>query len=132
MTYFMGRARKACLSGAAPRKQNDRLIEPIYKMSAEAAADLDAILDYILTHGGPIRADHVARRFLSMLLSLASLPNVGRVLKSLDGSPRKYIMSPWVILYEPIEDGILVTRIYDGRRNLKALFRAYGRPKGVR
>ncbi|MEO6341234.1 MAG: type II toxin-antitoxin system RelE/ParE family toxin [Caulobacteraceae bacterium] len=89
-------------------------------LSRAAQQDLDALFDWIALDGGMDRAEAILRRIDETLFNLASSPGIGRLRRDLDGAPRSFAIWPWLILYEPtaINDGILVLRIIDGRRDL--------------
>jgi plasmid stabilization system protein ParE len=89
--------------------------------SIAAENDLAALFDYIAQDAGVDRAEMVLRRIEQTLQVLASWPLVGRVRRDLDGTPRVFSVWPWLVVYEPIVDGILVWRILDGRRDVPAI-----------
>jgi plasmid stabilization system protein ParE len=89
--------------------------------------DLTDLFDYIAADSGVDRADAVLRRIGQTLESLAMFPRIGRVRDDLDGSPRAFSVWPWLVIYEPSEDGIFVWRIIDGRRDIRRL--VTGAPK---
>ena len=86
----------------------------------DAERDLSELFDYIAADSGNDRAEAVLRRIHQTLANLALFPRIGRVRDDLDGSPRTFAIWPWLIVYEPAEDGrgIIVWRIVDGRRDL--------------
>ncbi len=88
--------------------------------SRAAQQDLDALFDWIALDSGMDRAEAILRRIDETLFNLASTPGIGRLRNDLDGAPRSFAIWPWLVLYEPTanNDGILVLRVIDGRRDL--------------
>src|SRR5881398_2435660 len=106
------------------------MAEPTFVLSPEASADLTSIADYIASRSGELRATGVAERISRTLTALAYSPGMGRR-TSLDGSPFRFPIAPWIILYEAAPDlaGIHVLRIFDGRRDLERMLLEYKRPQ---
>ena len=107
------------------------MADPTFLLSPEASDDLLAIADYIARESGMLRAQGVVERISRTLGAIAYTPNAGRPRLDLDGAPLLFPVPPWLILYEPEPglSGIYILRIYDGRRDLERLFRAYQRPR---
>jgi plasmid stabilization system protein ParE len=91
--------------------------------SLAAEQDLADLFDYIAFEAGLDRAEMILRRIDQTLQILSDWPLIGRVRSDLDGEPRTFSVWPWLIIYEPREDGegILVWRILDGRRNVSGI-----------
>ncbi len=90
-------------------------------LSRAAEQDLDDLFDWIARDSGADRAEAVLRRIEETLLNLAATPGIGRIRHDLDGAPRSFALWPWLILYEPTEDDVLVLRVIDGRRDLPSV-----------
>jgi toxin ParE1/3/4 len=92
-------------------------------LTLAAERDLDALFDYIANDSGPDRAEAVLTRIDDTLRNLALLPRIGRIRPDLDGAPRVFSVWPWIVIYEPLnaDDGIVVWRVVDGRRDLPRL-----------
>ena len=92
-------------------------------LTLAAERDLDALFDYIAGDSGIDRAEAVLRRINETATNLAVFPRIGRVRPDLDGAPRVFALWPWLIIYEPLpaDDGIVVWRVLDGRRDLPPL-----------
>ncbi len=53
---------------------------------------------------------------------LASMPRMGTSKAYLEPGQRTFAVKPWLIVYDPLPNGISVARIVDGRRDVPALF----------
>ena len=91
--------------------------------SPDARQDAARLVLWIGRESGADRAQAVMDRLDATLQRLARRPRLGRVRLDLEGEPRSFPVGPWSIIYEPLEDdqGILVLRIVDNRRNIAAL-----------
>ncbi|MCC7266242.1 MAG: type II toxin-antitoxin system RelE/ParE family toxin [Caulobacteraceae bacterium] len=96
---------------------------PRIVLSRDAGRDLDQLGDWIATDVGELRAAAILRRIGLAIERIAALPGMGRVRRELEGAPRSFAVSPWIILYEPLPsgDGVLILRVVDGRRDLSDL-----------
>lgn len=94
------------------------MARPRIVLSRDAECDLDALFDWIARDSGVDRAESVLREIDETLGLLAAAPRIGRVRRDLDGEPRTFAVWPWVIVYEPAGEGIVVWRVMDGRRDL--------------
>lgn len=97
--------------------------------SLDAERDLIELFDYIAIETGVDDAEAVLRRIERTLDNLALFPRIGRIRADLNGSPRIFSVRPWLVVYEPSDDGsgIVVWRVVDGRRDVANLI--LGRPK---
>lgn len=102
---------------------------PRVVQSSDAARDLTSIYDWIAEDSGARRARAVLERFERAFNQLAAFPGMGRLQPQYAGAPRSFPVSPWMVFYEPLEDGrgITVLRVVDGRRDLSAVL---GREEG--
>ncbi len=98
-------------------------------ISLDAERDLTELFDYIAANSNVDRAEAILQRIQQTLQNLSLFPRIGRVREDLDGAPRAFSVWPWLVVYEPIEDGpgIVVWRVVDGRRDLPRTI--LGRPK---
>ena len=89
----------------------------------EAYQDLLDIWAYIARENAPSVADSVLARIHGALEVLAFAPKIGRERPEFSGTPRSFVVRPYVVFYEPLLDdsGILVWRIIHGARNLQRL-----------
>ncbi len=89
----------------------------------EAYQDLLDIWAYIARENAPSVADSVLARIHGALEVLAFAPKIGRERSEFSGTPRSFVVRPYVVFYEPLLDdsGILVWRIIHGARNLQRL-----------
>ena len=78
-----------------------------------------SIARHIAKESGVARARAVKARFDRGMETLAGMPNAGRLHDDLPGRPRTFVVSPWVIIYQPLDGGgVLVSRILDGRMDI--------------
>jgi toxin ParE1/3/4 len=89
-------------------------------LSLQAARDLDLLFDWIAYESGVARAEDVLQRIDDAIQRVATMPGIGRLRPELDGSPRTFPVSRWLIVYEPqkTNQGIVVWRVIDGARDL--------------
>jgi toxin ParE1/3/4 len=89
-------------------------------LSLDAERDLDELFDCIARDNGVGRAEAILGRIDEALQRIAATPRIGRIRRDLDGGPRTFAVSPWVVVYEPLSagQGIVVWRVIDGRRDL--------------
>jgi len=92
------------------------------RVSAEAEADLDGVVDFILVNDNTADAMRVETRILDALRQLESAPMTGRVVPELRrqgvGQYRELIVSPWRIIYRVAKRDVRVVAIIDGRRDV--------------
>lgn len=53
---------------------------------------------------------------------LAEFPRMGRACRDFGPEIRASALGHYIIFYQPIERGVLITQVYHGRRDLRALF----------
>lgn len=68
------------------------------------------------------RATAFLRTIERKLRLLATQPLIGRARPELRADLRSFPVAPYLLLYEPRDDGILLIRIVHGHRDLDALF----------
>jgi toxin ParE1/3/4 len=97
---------------------------PRLDIDPDASADLDAIYDYIgRARRSPDTADQVLDRIHQACELCAAQPGIGELRPDLGPELRILAVGPHVVIYRPLEDGIRVLRVFDGRRDYPALFR---------
>lgn len=90
-------------------------------ISPEALADLKLLEDYIAVHDGEARADKAVERINKAIDLLALMPGIGNTRYSFRSGRRSFSVRPWLIVYGPVNGGVLVLRVLDGRRDLPSL-----------
>jgi plasmid stabilization system protein ParE len=98
--------------------------EPLLILSKKAEDDLDAIAGFIAQRDGAARAVAITERIWKSLRNLAVMPGIGSRKPYLDEHMRAFSVAPWTVYYValPDGDGVEITRILDGRRDLPSLF----------
>jgi toxin ParE1/3/4 len=88
---------------------------PEVRWSAQAADDVAAIAEGMRDALGLPVADRLIERIERAAETLALFPLMGR---RLDTGERRWPVrrTPYVVLYEPLEEGIYVLRVVDARR----------------
>jgi len=91
-----------------------------------AARDLDDICHYIETHDSAEAADYVHGKIKEAVLSLGTAPLRGRVVPELERLGvldfREVFFKPYRVLYFAADRNVYVYAIFDGRRDLDAVF----------
>jgi plasmid stabilization system protein ParE len=95
-------------------------VEPfVLILSSRAKADIRRITRHIAKESGMARARAVEARINRGVQTLTFAPNAGRLRDDLPKGPRTFVVSPWVIIYRPLDRGrVLVARILDGRMDI--------------
>jgi toxin ParE1/3/4 len=91
--------------------------------SAKARKDVRDLYVWIVEDSGLDRAELIVARIERAVQRLAKRPLSGRLRPDLEGEPRSFPVTPWLIVYEPLEDraGIHFLRVIDNRRDVAAL-----------
>ena len=93
------------------------------ELSDRAREDLLQIADYIgVQHHRRSTAKSVVRGINAACATYARHPFMGQAASDLGSTLRLGIHQRWVIIYEPIDNGIRVLRIVDGSRDYSQLF----------
>ena len=87
----------------------------------EADADLVAIIQYIAERH-PAAARDLAALFGERLKTLAEYPLIGRDRSNLKPGLRSFVAQNYVVFYRVRTDAILISRIFDGRRDVDEEF----------
>jgi toxin ParE1/3/4 len=92
-----------------------------YSFSDEAVRDLDEICNYIAKNNASA-ASKVFDAIRKKCKIVANFPNMGKSYEKLAPGLRGFTVDDYIIFYYPREDGIDVTRVISGYRDLEALF----------
>ena len=89
----------------------------------QAVADIEDIAYYIaVTDGRPTIAEKIVREIREKADFCARQPLLARARPDLAEGLRCARYKPWLIFSEPYDDGIIVHRVIDGRRDYPLLF----------
>jgi len=99
------------------------MVVPTAVKSADALRDFNHIYAWIASGSDDARAEVVLKRIDEVALLLARRPRLGRRRLDFEGEPYCFSVPPWLIVYDPLpdENGIIVLRILDNRRDIAAL-----------
>ena len=86
-----------------------------------AESDLLEIWDYIASESSSGRADKFVDRLDGVLSLLAEQPYMGRSRDELGRTLRSHPVGNYVILYRPLDDGIVVVRVVHGHMDTEGL-----------
>jgi toxin ParE1/3/4 len=94
-------------------------------LTADAARDLEELYDYIAQHDAPGKSEYVHAGIEKILSSLSESPERGTYPKELlDLGIRDYreiYFIPYRMIYQVINDKVLVMLIADGHRDMQTL-----------
>lgn len=94
-------------------------------LTDDASRDLEELYDYIASHDGPGKADHVLDHLQAVFSSLSANPARGTYPKELLAvglrEYREKFFKPYRIIYRVVAEGVYVMVIADGRRDMQAL-----------
>lgn len=94
-----------------------------YRLSPQAAAELDAVIAYYLQQAGPSVAIRVAEEFERAFELLATSPHVGRRRDDLTSEPvRFWTVYSYLVVYQPDAVPLVIARVLHGARDLRPLF----------
>jgi toxin ParE1/3/4 len=88
----------------------------------QAILDMMDIWRYVAQYSGPERAGAVIRQLEQKIQTIAEFPHMGRRRDDLVPGLRSVPFTTYVLCYFPLDDGIEVVRVVDGRRDLPAVF----------
>jgi toxin ParE1/3/4 len=95
------------------------------RISSAAWRDLLEIYDWIAKHDSPEKADYVLDRLNETAECVAALPYRGTRVKELPPGTeveyRQVFFKPYRVVYEIINNEVVIHLIADGRRNLRSL-----------
>ena len=88
-----------------------------------AEIDLDKTWDYIgREQQNAIAADRLITSLLEKAQLYSEQPMMGTLHEELGAGVRSFSVGNYVALYQPIEDGILVLRVFHGAQDYPSLF----------
>jgi toxin ParE1/3/4 len=88
-----------------------------------AERDLDGIFDYIAEESGrPTTAVAILREIAQKCALYAQQPEMGTSRPDLGADIRVFSHKRYVVVYQPLPDGIEVLRVIDGARDYPSLF----------
>jgi toxin ParE1/3/4 len=91
-------------------------------LSGPASQDLDGILSYVLEHGGPGRAQHVADRLHEAFTRLANTPGLGHRREDLTPLPvRFFTVWSYLVIYRVETKPLQIIRVLHGARDVETL-----------
>ncbi len=93
-------------------------VVPQLKFTEAAARDLADIAAWIAKDASPERTALIIERIHRTSEQVAYMPRIGRTRFDIAGNPQSYPVRPWRILYRTTDDGIVVLRVIDCRRDL--------------
>jgi len=92
-----------------------------FRLSTEAERNLDEIFDYI-ARDNPAAASRFVQLIKGKFRLLAEFPRMGRSRPEFGTRTRSFVVRKYTIFYRVIKEGVLITHIYHGARDLFALF----------
>jgi len=92
----------------------------MYRLSPQAASDLEAIGDYI-AQDSPTNARRFIERLTQKFVALGRNPMIGRARPELRADLRSFPYGAYLILYRVIDDGVEIVRVVHAARNLEDL-----------
>jgi toxin ParE1/3/4 len=96
-----------------------------YSFSDLAIQDLDDICEYVASTS-PQAASKLFDTIRQKCKLHANFPGLGKCYKTLDPNLRGFIVENYIILYYPRTDGIDVSRVINGYRDLESMFPELG------
>ena len=94
-------------------------------MTDAAARDLEEIFNWIAEHDSPAKAGYVLDRLTHAAESIGSMPPRGsrptELPPGMHAEYRQVLFKPYRVIYEVMQDKVVIHVIADGRRNLQAL-----------
>ncbi len=94
---------------------------PLIIRRPRASADLSEIWEFI-AEDRVVRADEFVDRIDAKFQALAEQPLMGRERHDLVPGLRSLPMAPYVIFYQPVQDGVAIVRVLHGARDVGAQF----------
>jgi toxin ParE1/3/4 len=92
-----------------------------YNFSVQASLELEEIEEYMALNDPAAAARFVDAVFQKCIL-VANFPNIGKSYENLAPSLRGFLVDDYIIFYYPRVDGIDVTRVLIGYRDLEGIF----------
>lgn len=92
-----------------------------YIIAPSASRDLNEIANYFLDKNVEA-GERIFREFNNKCQKLAKFPNMGRSYAYVKDSLRGLPLNGYIILYQVIDDEVIILRIVSGRQDLESLF----------
>ncbi|MDZ8108418.1 MAG: type II toxin-antitoxin system RelE/ParE family toxin [Nostoc sp. DedQUE12a] len=92
-----------------------------YSLSDAAIQDLDEICEFI-ARSNPKAASKLFDDIRQKCKLVANFPNMGKSYARFVPNLRGFVVDDYIIFYYPREDGISITRVASGYRDLESLF----------
>ncbi|MGB3652786.1 MAG: type II toxin-antitoxin system RelE/ParE family toxin [Rivularia sp. (in: cyanobacteria)] len=92
-----------------------------YSFSDQAIQDLDEICEYIARRNSKA-ASKLFDDIRKKCKLIADFPNMGKSYEKLAPNLRGFVVDEYIVFYYPKEDGINVTRVVSGYRDLESFF----------
>ena len=92
----------------------------VYIVSPSASKDLNQIADYFLVRNLEA-GENLVREFNKKCQYLVNFPKMGRSYAHIKPGLRGLPLDGYIILYEIIDDGIIILRVVNGRQDLESL-----------
>jgi toxin ParE1/3/4 len=92
-----------------------------YSFSDEAIKDIDDICEYIAPQNSKA-ASQLFDAIRTKCKLVASFPNMGKNYSKLAPNLRGFVVEDYIVFYYPRKDGIDITRVLSGYRDLESLF----------
>jgi toxin ParE1/3/4 len=87
-------------------------------VSPKADADVNEMLQHLSDLAGPAVARRYAQELEAIYERLAIFPDSGARRKSLGAKTRIAVLSPYVVVYDHMNETVRIIRVIDGRRNI--------------
>lgn len=95
-----------------------------FELSRVATKDIREIRRYTRKHFGPAQVAKLRERFQEVFEGLAASPAIGQQRAEYDPPEKEFryhpVLRSFVVVYEPVEDGVRVARVLHGARDLAA------------
>ena len=89
----------------------------------QAKEDLVCIWEYI-AQDDPDQADHWLTRMDGVCAKAADFPQAGRTRDDLCFGIRSVVAGDYIVFYQPLDGGIIVTRVLHGSRDLTEVLKS--------
>lgn len=97
---------------------------PIVRKTKEAEEDLLQLWVYI-AQDNETAANNIFDQIEQKSLLYAENPEIGRTRPEIRSNLRSFVIAPYTVFYQPIDEGIIIIRILHGSRDVRAIFSDY-------